>query len=240
MKYIIIYSGPWEEEGLHAGLDMRYIRHHPFNFNFVRRNFGDELYGLYRSWINLNYKRIRLYNRLKFLKYCKRFSLVPTHLLRFSERKLEVMDYKPKHNANKLLHNTRNRLLNIEIFDLHKQFQKIIKEISILDKELSNSLPVFIWQVIFDDNNKLFYNYGYNIWLAKEKKISWLNKKKELEINSNINNIKYKVCHDNIKNEIVYRFNDIESNGKVFNINISPEKFKKNNMLTPLSQTNDK
>jgi len=48
------------------------------------------------------------------------------------------------------------------------------------------------------------------------------------------------VCHDSNKNEIIYRFKDIESNSKVININISPEKFKKNNMLTPLSQTNDK
>jgi len=145
-------------------------------------------------------------SRLKFFKYCKKFSLVPTHLLRFSERRLWLTDYKSKHNTNRLLHNTRNRILNTEIFDLHRQFQKIIKEISILGKELSNSLPVFVWQIIFDENNRSFDNYGYNIWLANEKKISWLNKKKELETIFNINNIKYKVCHDSIKNKIVYRF----------------------------------
>jgi len=219
---------------------MRYIRHHSFNFNFVRRNFGDELYGLYRSWINLNYKHIRIYSRLKFLKYCMNFSLIPTHLSRFSERRLWLTDYKSKHNTNKLLHNTRNRLLNIEIYDLNRQSQKIRKEISILGKEVSNSLPVFIWQVIFDDNNRSFDNYEYKIWLDNEKKIRWLNKKKELETISNINNIKYKVYHDSTKNEFVYRFNDIDSNGDGVNINISPEKFIKNNMLTPLSQTNDK
>jgi len=153
---------------------------------------------------------------------------------------LWLIDYKSKYYTNKLLHNTRNRLLNIEIYDLHRQFQKIIKEISRLGKELSNSLPVYVWQVIFDENNRSFDNFGYKIWLANEKKIRWLNKKKEMEIISNINNIKYKVCHDRIKNKIVYGLNDIESKGEVFNINISPEKFKKDNMLTPLSQTNDK
>jgi len=71
-------------------------------------------------------------------------------------------------------------------------------------------------------------SHKYNISLANEKKLNWLNRKKEKKTVSNINNIEYKVFHDSNKNEIVYKFNDIVSNGEVININISPEKFKKN------------
>jgi len=224
---------------------MRFIygRCHQFNYEFVKRNFGTEVFGLFKSWIDLNYKSIRIVSRLEFLKQCKNFMLFPTHLSLFSESRFHLVDHKSKHNLSRLLYNTKRKILNIESFDLHRQLQKIKREIAIISRNLSDQLPVYIWRDIYDRNNWFFEKYKRKIQINNEKKIYWLRKKKNLEIINNIKNINYNVKVENISNVTVYRFDGMQVNGadesEVININISPDRFI-NNINKPLNQTNSK
>jgi len=79
------------------------------NYDFVKRDFGIELYRLYRSWTDLNYKFIRIACRLEFLKQCKNLVLFPAHLSMFSESRFHLVDHKSKHSLNRLLHNTKKK-----------------------------------------------------------------------------------------------------------------------------------
>jgi len=74
-----------------------------------------------KSWINLNYKYNRFICRIEFLKLCKKFSVFPKHLSNISESKFHFKEFKSKDKLDKLLYNTKHKILNIEIFDLHKQ-----------------------------------------------------------------------------------------------------------------------
>jgi len=139
---------------------MRFIygRCHQFNYEFVKRNFGIEVYGLFRSWTDLNYRSIRIVCRLNFLKQCKNLSLFPTHLTPFSESRFYLVDHKSKHNLIRLFHNTKRKILNIESFDLHRQLQKIKREIATISRNLSDQLPVYMWRDIYDRNNWFLQN----------------------------------------------------------------------------------
>jgi len=77
---------------------------------------------LFRIWTCLNYKSIMFFCKLEFLKQCKNFSVFPTHLSHICESKFYLKDFKSKHNLNKLLHSTKNKILNIESFDLHSNY----------------------------------------------------------------------------------------------------------------------
>jgi len=87
-----------------------YSKYHLFNYDFVKRNFGIEVYRLFRSWKDLNYKSIRIVCRLEFLKRCKNLLLFPTHLLLFSESKFHLVDHKSKHKLSRLLYNTKKNI----------------------------------------------------------------------------------------------------------------------------------
>jgi len=78
--------------------------------------------------------------------------------------------------------------LNIESFDLHRQLQKIKREIATISRNLFDQLPIYIWRDIYDRNNWFFEKYKRNIQVTNNKKIWWLRKKKNLEIMGNIKN----------------------------------------------------
>jgi len=221
---------------------MRSTRYQRFNFDFVRRNFGSEVFGLYRSWNSLNYKSIRIECRLKFLKHCKNHMLFPSHLSRFSEGGIHLINHKSQHNLSKLLYSTKRRILNIESYDLHRVLQKIKQEISIISRSLSDLLPAYIWRDIYDSNYWFFEKYRQRIQLVYDKKILWMRKKKDLVRVDNIKNINYQAFYDKNKNTTAFISDELEVNNDdmvKYNINISPKKFK-NELSRQAIRINDK
>jgi len=166
--------------------------------------------------------------------------MFPTHLSHISESKFHFKDYKSKHNLNKLLYSTKCKILNIEIFDLHRQLHNIKKNIMTLNKDLSNLLPVYIWRCIVCRNNCFFEKYKHNIRLSNVKKLNWLIKKKEEKIISEIKNIKYSVRYDTNKNKLLFKTDELEVNsGEFVDINLTPKEFEKGS-IEPFTQTNKK
>jgi len=169
--------------------------------------------------------------------------LFPAHLSLFFESRFHLVDHRSKHNIRRLLHNTKRKILNIESFDLHRQLHEIKRELATISCSLSDQLPVYIWRDIYDRNYWFFEKYKLNIHLKNNKKLSWLRKKKNLEIVDNIKSINYTVKVDNIGDEMIYKFGEMEVNSEdkdeSININITPDKFM-NIINKPLSQTNEK
>jgi len=219
---------------------MRYVRYQPYNYEFIRRGFGENICELFRKWTCLNYKCIRFICRLVFLKQCKNFSIFPTHLSHIDKTKFYLKNYKSKHNLNKLLYSTKIKILNIEIFDLHRQLHKVKKDIWSLSKELSDFLPVYIWRGIVDRNNWFFGKYKHNTQLTNIKKLNWLIKKKEKKTISEIKNIKYLVRYDTNNNKLEFKFGETEEKkGEFVDIILTPKEFENNN-TKPFTQTNKK
>jgi len=223
---------------------MRYInfKYQRFNLRFIRFNFGEELCGLVKKWISLNYKIIRNRARIYFLKHCRRIDVFPMHLSYVDRFRFDLINYKSKNKLNNLLHSTKIKILNIEIFDLYKQFYKLNKELLTMTRMLSDSFPVYIWNEIYKNNLRQFDKHKDNLHNIYRKKFFWLLKKKERDNLSNIKKINYQVCIEKDKKEIRYIMNNTEDNSKhnnVINITMIPNNFDYKLFDSPLS-TNDK
>jgi len=206
-----------------------YVRYQPFNYDFVRRNFGSEVFRLYRSWNNLNYKCIRIVCRLAFLKHCKNHLLFPSHLSRFSDEGFHLVDHRSQHKLYRLLHSTKRRILNIESYDLHRTLQKIKQQLSIISRNLSDLLPAYIWRNIYDSNYWFFEKYRRRIQQANDKKILWMRQLRDSVAVDKIKNINYQAVYDMNRNTTTYKLDGLEDNNDSlvkYNINISPKKFK--------------
>jgi len=64
----------------------------------------------------------------------------PVYLSHISDSKFHFKNYKSKHNLSNLLFNTKKKILNIEIYDLHRQLHKIKSELITLGRKLSDIL----------------------------------------------------------------------------------------------------
>jgi len=223
---------------------MRYFyRHQRVNFEFIRREFGDGAVALLHCWTNLNYKMIRFRGRLDFLKHCHNNSMFPAHLLHISDSRFYFKNYKSIRNINKLLNNTKKKILKIEIFDLNRQLHKIKNEIKTLAENLSEFLPVYIWNDFYDKKNCLFSKYTCNIKEKNDRKYLWLLKRTDRERLSKIKNINFQVHKDINNSEIVYKLEGEHINNtnlqKITDITISPKKFEEVGRSF-LTQTNEK
>jgi len=209
---------------------MRYFyRQQRVNYDFIRREFGDGVIASLKCWSNLNYKSIRLRSRLEFLKLCRNNSVVPMHLSHISDSKFYLKNFKAKRNLNRLVFSTRHKILNIEIFDLHRQLHKITSKITMLGRKLSGLLPVYIWNDLYDKKNFLFSKYACKIEQINNKKYSWLLKKRDRENLSDIKYIEFQVYRDINNSEIVYKFKYGQNNNKdlqkITDITISPKMY---------------
>jgi len=92
---------------------------------------------------------------------------------------------------------------------------------------LSEVLPVFIWNDLYDLKNFLFLKYVRNIKQRNNKKYLWLIKKRDRESLSKIKNIKFQVYININNSEIVYKLKDGQINNdilqKITDIAISPK-----------------
>jgi len=213
------------------------------NYYFLRRNFGDEAIALLECWTRLNYKMIQIRSRLEFLKRCRNNSMFPIHLSHISDSKFYFKNYKSKQNISKLLFNTKKKILNIEIYDLHRRLHEIITEIETSGRKLSEILPVYIWNDVHDRKKWLFLKHAHDIEHSNNKKFIWLSKRKDRENLSNIKNINYQVYKDKNNGEMVYKLEDKQINNKnlqkITDIAVSPKMFEDVGSRC-LTQTNGK
>jgi len=215
---------------------MRFInfKYQRFNLGFIRINFGFELCGLVKRWINLNNKIRRNKCRIYFLKQCKLNGVFPMHLSCLNKGKFVLKNYKTKHKLDNLLHNTKTRIVNIEIADLYKQLNNLKKEVLTIVRNLSDTIPIYIWNEIYNTNVRQFDKLNEKLLDSYHKKLTWLIRKNKRDIISKIKEIKYQVHLNKDKNEINYRQNTKDKfkglDNNVVSVSIDPKKFEYKNL----------
>jgi len=77
---------------------------------------------------------------------------IPCTLNYITKLKFYLDDFRTKNKLNNLLNVTKSRILIIEIQNLYRQFHKLNRELITLTRKIADSLPVYIWDELFDRN----------------------------------------------------------------------------------------
>jgi len=145
-----------------------------YNLNRIRFMFGEQYFYMLKSWIDLNYRMIRLLLRRQFLLHCKHNNIFPSHLLHINENRFHLTHYKSKLRFERALHSFRKIVLNTEIFDLSRIIGFLSHKLSNISKVLSDSLPTFIWNSITNRHITSFNIFHFKLFSSYKKKFLWL------------------------------------------------------------------
>jgi hypothetical protein len=211
------------------------FKFHNFNFSFMRHNFGAQITSLLKQWIDANYKLIKAKSKLYFLKSCKYNRLTPPHLSNNYERDFHLFHYKAKKKLERILTNFKLNILNIEIFDLHRQIHLFHRTELRTAFVLSNELPTQIWNAIHKHHTTSFHNFHRRTSERHYKKFIWLLNNKNIKQINEITPINYSVTTNNEGNQ----FSNNSFINDNYNINIEP-KIPMLSAIGPLDYTNDK
>jgi len=149
----------------------------PFKIDHLCKLFGEQVSGIFKRWIDTNYKLIRTTSQIHFLKTCKCNKLIPTHLSHLYKTSYIYKHYKTIHKLNKVIYNSQVKILNIEIFDLHRLTYTLNRNLSFLSFYLSNNIPPDIFNKIIRDYSERFHKYKNRLLLKYSKKFFCYNKK---------------------------------------------------------------
>jgi len=154
------------------------------------------------------------------------------------------MHYKTIQKLDRVIYNSLFKILNIEIFDLHRFTYSLHKELSFLSYNLSNNIPSHMFNKILYEYSNKFLKYRNRLSLKYKNKFLWLQYRNNENQIRNIKPIKfsYLINKDDInKTKYFLHENTLDSNISRTSININADKFKnKNNFIDPLKHTNNK
>jgi len=217
------------------------MRDRCWNLNYIRHLLGPDISFLVKRWIDLNYKIIRVGSQLSLLKSCRAKNIIPRHIVHSVRINVYFDHFRSKRKLEKMLNDSRNRILKLEIFDLHRNINSMnIQLLSILQR-LSNLIPVYTWNDIFQFYSESFYKFKLRMLNKNKKKLDWLEGEQRRKLLSNIKPINYNVTIDD-RNNIFwnYNYNDPENDhDNVINITLNPSSCKVNNDSS-LDNTNEK
>jgi len=216
-----------------------------FNVNYIHNIFGEHVSGTFKKWIDTNYRLIKATSQVYFLKICKLNNLVPTHLTNLYKTSVLHKHYKTTQKLERVLYNTQRKILNIEIFDLHRYIHSLNRNLMYVSTNLSNILPSHIYNEIIKSYSGLFCRYRYRLSLKYRGKFLWLKHENSKMLIKKIKPVNYSVvfknCDHNGKNNTKYILSNNMSNSdtSVTTVNIVPNKFM-DHTIEPLNQTNNK
>jgi len=146
---------------------MRHInipfKFHIYNFHFISFYFGVHVTSLLKTWIDINYRIVRAYSKLQFLKQCKFKDIHPQHISNVTKTTVNIQNFKAIRKLNGLLHNFKSEILKIEIFDLYKLIRHLNNELSLLSHDISTILPPAMWDSIKRHHSISFNNFKYRL-----------------------------------------------------------------------------
>jgi len=214
------------------------------NINYIYNIFGEHVSGTFKRWIDTNYKLIRATSQVYFLKTCKLNNIVPTHLIHIYKITSTYKHYKTVQKLEKVLYNSQKRILNIEIFDLHRFIYSLIRDLRFLTTILYNTLPANIYNEIFNEYSMLFSNYRYRLSLKYKRKFLWLKHKNNVNSIKHIKPIKYSCSFEELNNNVdnaIYNCTNTTNNLELsqFVVNIDPNEYT-HSVRSPLEHTNEK
>jgi len=127
-----------------------------FNLNSVNHLFGDQISLMLKKWIDLNYRLIRSQAKVRFLLLCKYNNIFPTHFSRLNTGFYRLDHHITNVKLERVLHTSKRKILKLEIYDLNRTIEMIIKELSHISWNLSNAIPFHIWHCILKHHERTF------------------------------------------------------------------------------------
>ena len=133
----------------------------PF-FEFIRLNFGFRACFLLKRSIRLMNKNIKIRIKILFLKTCFKEYLVPIHLIKFLNYKIDIMD-RSVNNINtmkNLKHGFVQKILRFEVNYSHRQLSTLQYELYKNYRNINSVLPIDICDSFFRyQENKFAKNW---------------------------------------------------------------------------------
>jgi len=160
-------------------------------FNFIRYTFGHFCASLLKDWIK--HKRIFFKNklRLKFCKFCIHNNIVPPHLYKLHNVKLDLKDNISKSKFNTLKDSYIQKLLKLELSDTYRSINYSQITLFKLVRKINSNLPVSISNAFFTKQNSCLYFNFINEQKRLNKKMSWLVSKKRNSDLEKIQQVQY-------------------------------------------------
>jgi len=182
-----------------------------YNSNRIRFLFGEHYSDKLKSWIDINYRLIKLRSKRQFLLHCKHNNIFPSHLLHIDENRFHLTHYKSKSKLARALHSFRKIVLNIEIFDLSRTIASLTNELSIISRMLSDSFPTFIWNNITNHYFPAFNNLHFKLFSSYKKKFLWLLRTSKLNKVKKIKPITFSCLCNETNNKVIKAYLKIRS-----------------------------
>lgn len=179
---------------------------HRFNFEFIISHFGSCTTYKLKQWIDVNYKIVKLYARVYFLKQCKINNVIPQHLNRRLNNNVKFLHCISLQRFEKVNHTFCVKLVNLEIFDLYRSVHVHKRLLSSRSDLLANNLPIYIWNAVHGHHTLSFDRCFERLRTFSDKKVSWLiNQSKVINIKK-LSPIQYFYSHDKRNNNENSRF----------------------------------
>ncbi|KYN17296.1 hypothetical protein ALC57_10422 [Trachymyrmex cornetzi] len=135
--------------------------------------------------------------------------------------------------------NLGKKLLNLEIYDLHRRIECFEKQLRFLERSLSNLIPIYILRDIHDYFSISFDNCHRRSFYLHKKKFLNLLRERQIKSVKNIPPISY-YCYNQF-NSFKYETNQKHTDNinLITHVNLNPADFKHNN-IDPIHILNDK
>jgi len=168
--------------------------------------------------------------RIRFIKSCNNFKLIPPHLEMYKryEKNLCFFHDSSKKRLNLLTYEHVRMVLRVELDDAYRQLASNSNMIFITHKKIMKLLPWFVANRFFvyqDRNRNTKWNREIN---RVNKKVEWLIAKRNDNIKKDIKPIKYYYTENN-RNEFRFSRNNDANSSNV--INVAPDSFELNKSL---------
>jgi len=219
------------------------FKYHRFNLNFIRYSFGEHSANALKHWIDMNYRIIRARSKLQFLKHCKMNNLLPSHLSRLFNTRLHIFHHRSVKMAENVLRKCKSRILDIEIFELHRTIDSLKRDLTHTTFYLSNILPYYIWKNIRKHHILAFRRCNTRLFFTHKKKFEWLLHKTSLNNTKEIKSITFScITNNNTHAKKFLKCNDTEpfttTNETLIKVNLNPSSFLSHTSNNILNHTN--
>jgi len=160
-------------------------------FKFIYNTFGSLPVQLLKGWIKnrLNIYKCKL--RIRFLKFCIQFNIVPPHLYSLSKLSMYLRDRALKMKLNDVKALLTKRLLKMELNDAYRSVNYFWNSLFRLARNITNNLPFSITKRFFDTREKSLYTFFIRECVRIDRKCDWLIHKRDSASNGNIKPLKY-------------------------------------------------
>jgi len=202
-------------------MEMRFIN--VKYFSYIKTQFGINTCNLLKEFIKLTNQSIMLRVRIRLLRNCIKFKLIPPHLDMCNryEKKLSFFHNNSRTRLRLLVYEHVRSVLRVEMDDAYRQLAINSKNIFKIQNKIWNSMPWFIANKFFihQDRNR------YIKWSTEinriNKKVEWMISKRNDKTKKDIKPIKYYT--NNKQSELTISLNKVTNSSN--EIIVTPNDF---------------